>query len=283
MTEIPAIIIAALLGALQGFTEFLPISSSAHLYAVPYLFSLNDPLLDSLAFAAVLHLGTLAAVLVAMRHEVVRLTGVVLRFIFSLGRTRGEASDERLIVAIILGTIPAAIAGALASDLIDGALRSPMIVAAAVLAGAALLGVAERFGRRERPLEGIAIFDGIFTGLAQALALIPGISRSGATISAGLLLGFNRASAARFSFLLGIPAIAGGGLLELRKLAEAGGISDGSIPLLLVGIATSFFAGLLAISLLLRLLSGSSTRLFVFYRIAFALLLIGTALSRGGI
>jgi undecaprenyl-diphosphatase len=159
MTEIPAIIIAALLGALQGFTEFLPISSSAHLYAVPYLFSLNDPLLDSLAFAAVLHLGTLAAVLVAMRHEVVRLTGVVLRFIFSLGRTRGEASDERLIVAIILGTIPAAIAGALASDLIDGALRSPMIVAAAVLAGAALLGVAERFGRRERPLEGIAIFD----------------------------------------------------------------------------------------------------------------------------
>ena len=203
MTEIPAIIIAALLGALQGFTEFLPISSSAHLYAVPYLFLLNDPLLDSLAFAAVLHLGTLAAVLVAMRHEVVRLTGVVLRFIFSLGRTRGEASDERLIVAIILGTIPAAIAGALASDLIDGALRSPIIVAAAVLAGAVLLGVAERFGRRERPLEGIAIFDGIFTGLAQALALIPGISRSGATISAGLLLGFNRASAARFSFLLG--------------------------------------------------------------------------------
>ena len=110
-----------------------------------------------------------------------------------------------------------------------------------------------------------------------------GISRSGATISAGLLLGFNRASAARFSFLLGIPAIAGGGLLELRKLAEAGGVSDGSMPLLIVGIATSFFAGLLAIALLLRLLSGGSTRLFVFYRIAFAAILIGTALSRGGV
>ena len=283
MSEIPAIVVAALLGALQGFTEFLPISSSAHLYAVPYLFSIEDPLLDSLAFTAVLHLGTLAAVLVAMRHEVVRLAGVTARFIYTLGRARGAASDERLIVAIILGTVPAALAGALASDLIDGALRSPLVVAVAVLAGAVLLGVAERFGRRERPLEGIALFDGIFTGLAQALALIPGISRSGATISAGLLLGFNRASAARFSFLLGIPAIAGGGLLELRKLAEAGGVSDGSMPLLIVGIATSFFAGLLAIALLLRLLSGGSTRLFVFYRIAFAAILIGTALSRGGV
>ena len=282
MTDIPVIIVAALLGALQGVTEFLPISSSAHLYAVPYLFGLDDPLLDSLAFAAVLHLGTLAAVLVAMRHEVMRLSLVALRFISSLGRTRGEAADERLIVAIILGTIPAAAAGAVASDLIDGAVRSPLIVAAAVLAGAALLGVAERLGRRERPLEGIALFDGVFTGLAQALALIPGISRSGATISAGLLLGFDRAAAARFSFLLGIPAIAGGGILELRKLVEADLISQGSLPILLVGIVTSFFAGLLAISLLLRLLSGGSTRLFVFYRVAFAAILIGAALTRGG-
>ena len=282
MTDIPVIIVAALLGALQGVTEFLPISSSAHLYAVPYLFGLDDSLLDSLAFAAVLHLGTLAAVLVAMRHEVMRLSLVALRFISSLGRTRGEAADERLIVAIILGTIPAAAAGAVASDLIDGAVRSPLIVAAAVLAGAALLGVAERLGRRERPLEGIALFDGVFTGLAQALALIPGISRSGATISAGLLLGFDRAAAARFSFLLGIPAIAGGGILELRKLVEADLISQGSLPILLVGIVTSFFAGLLAISLLLRLLSGGSTRLFVFYRVAFAAILIGAALTRGG-
>ena len=266
----------------RSVTEFLPISSSAHLYAVPYLFGLDDPLLDSLAFAAVLHLGTLAAVLVAMRHEVMRLSLVALRFISSLGRTRGEAADERLIVAIILGTIPAAAAGAVASDLIDGAVRSPLIVAAAVLAGAALLGVAERLGRRERPLEGIALFDGVFTGLAQALALIPGISRSGATISAGLLLGFDRAAAARFSFLLGIPAIAGGGILELRKLVEADLISQGSLPILLVGIVTSFFAGLLAISLLLRLLSGGSTRLFVFYRVAFAAILIGAALTRGG-
>lgn len=280
MTGIPEVLVAALLGVLQGLTEFLPISSSAHLYAVPYLLSVSHPLLDSLAFAAVLHLGTLAAVLVAMRREVTRLLRVALRFAFTLGRERGDAADERLIVAIILGTLPAAIVGALAADLFDSVLRSPGIVAAAVLAGALLLELSERLGRRERPLEGIAILDGLFTGLAQALALIPGISRSGATISAGLLLGFNRSSAARLSFLLGIPAIAGGGLLELRKLILDGGVNGGSLLLLIVGVAASFCAGLLAISLLLRLLEGGSTRIFVLYRIAFALLLIGSVISR---
>jgi len=278
---VSAALIALLLGIVQGATEFLPISSSAHLYALPYLFGISDPLLSSLAFAAVIHLGTLAAVLVALRSDVTRLTRVVLRTLTSLGRHRGEPADERLILAIVIGTIPAVVFGFAAGDLLESAVRTPLVVAGAVTAGALLLWFAERVSTRERPLQSVGVIDGLMIGLAQALALIPGISRSGATISGGLLLGFRRESAARFGFLLGIPAIAGAGTIQLRRLLESSEDLAASAPLLLIGVVSAFISGLFAIKLLFRILDGGSTRIFVAYRLAFAAVLVASVVLRG--
>jgi undecaprenyl-diphosphatase len=278
---VSAALIALLLGLVQGATEFLPISSSAHLYAIPYLFGISDPLLSSLAFAAVIHLGTLAAVLVALRSDVMRLTRVALRLITSAGRHRGDPADERLILAIIIGTIPAVIVGVAAGDLLESAVRTPLVVAGAVTAGALLLWFAERVSTRERPLQSAGVIDGLMIGLAQALALIPGISRSGATISGGLLLGFRRESAARFGFLLGIPAIAGAGAIELRRLLESSEDLAASAPLLLIGVVSAFVSGLFAIKLLFRILDGGSTRIFVVYRFVFAAVLVASVVLRG--
>jgi undecaprenyl-diphosphatase len=277
------LLLALLLGLVQGVTEFLPISSSAHLYAIPYLFSIEHALLSSRAFAAVVHLGTLAAVLVALRSDVTRLLGTALRLLFSLGRRRGESADERLLLAIAVGTVPAVAFGLLAGDFLQSSVRTPIVVAAAVLLGAALLWIADRASSLERPLSGISAIDGLLIGFAQALALVPGISRSGATISGGLLLGFSRDAAARISFLLGAPAIAGAGLLELRGLLTDGTDLAGAAPLLAVGAVAAFVSGLAAIRLLIRLLNGGKLWSFALYRVVFALILLGTALARGEI
>jgi undecaprenyl-diphosphatase len=279
---VSAALIALLLGLVQGATEFLPISSSAHLYAIPYLFGISNPLLSSLAFAAVIHLGTLAAVVVALRHDVMRLIRIALRTIASGGRHRGEPADERLILAIVIGTIPAVLVGVAAGDLFESAVRTPLVVAGAVTAGALLLWFAERVSSRERPLRSVGVIDGLMVGLAQALALIPGISRSGATISGGLLLGFRREAAARLGFLLGIPAIAGAGAVQLRRLLESSEDLAASAPLLVIGIVSAFISGLLAIKLLFRILDGGSTRIFVAYRFAFAAVLVASVVLRGG-
>lgn len=280
---ISAALVALLLGLVQGATEFLPISSSAHLYAIPYLFGLSDPLLSSLAFGAVIHLGTLAAVLVALRRDVLRLAGVALGTVTSLGRRRGDSADERLIMAIVIGTVPAVIAGVVAGDVLESAVRTPLIVAAAVTTGALLLWFAERVGTRERPLQSVGVIDGLMVGFAQALALIPGISRSGSTISGGLLLGFRRDAAARLGFLLGIPAIAGAGTIELKHLLESSEDLAASAPLLVIGVVSAFISGLFAIKLLFRILDGGSTRIFVVYRFAFAAVLVASVVLRGGL
>lgn len=277
-----AALMALLLGLLQGATEFLPISSSAHLYAIPYLFGVADPLLSSLAFGATIHLGTLAAVLIALRRDVVRLTRVAVETLTSLGRRRGEAADERLILAIVVGTVPAVLLGLAAGDALESAVRTPLVVVAAVIAGALLLWFSERVGTRERPLQSVGVIDGLMIGCAQAVALIPGISRSGATISGGLLLGFRRDAAARFGFLLGIPAIAGAGAIELRHLLESSEDLAASAPLLIIGVLSAFVSGLVAIKLLFRILDGGSTRIFIVYRFAFAAVLLLTMLQRGG-
>lgn len=280
---VSAALVALLLGLVQGATEFLPISSSAHLYAIPYLFGISDPLLSSLSFGAVIHLGTLAAVLVALRRDVSRLARVALRIVSSGGRHRGDPFDQRLILAIIFGTIPAVLLGIAAGDLLEGAVRTPLVVAGAVTVGALLLWFAERVSTRERPLQSVGVIDGVMVGLAQALALIPGISRSGATISGGLLLGFRRDAAARLGFLLGIPAIAGAGTIELKRVLESSEDLAASAPLLAIGVASAFISGLLAIKLLFRILDGGSTRIFVAYRLAFAAVLVASVVLRGGL
>jgi undecaprenyl-diphosphatase len=156
------------------------------------------------------------------------------------------------------------------------------LLSTAVVAGALLLLAAESRGRRERPASSVGVVDGVVIGLAQALALLPGISRSGATISAGLFLGFRRDAAARLGFLIGIPAIAGAGALELRRVLVAGSDLGATSTALLVGVAASFLSGLVALRILFAVLNGRSTRVFVAYRLVFAAVLVATAIARGG-
>jgi len=237
---------AAFWGLIQGLTEFLPISSSGHLVLVPALLGMDQP---DLAVTAMLHLGTLAAVLAYFRKDVAN----VLRF---------TEQGKRLLWVLIIGTIPAAIIGLAFESSVEGMTDHPKQVAVALLLTGVVL-IATYFIRRgQRVTEDAGPLDAVTIGLGQAIALIPGVSRSGATISTGLLRGFTNAEAARLSFLLGIPAIAGAGLLEGRKLIDSGtGISAN----VLVGVAVAAISGYAAIALLLRLIKRAGVAPFGIY------------------
>ena len=228
---------AAFWGLVQGLTEFLPVSSSGHLVIVPAALDMADP---DLAITAVLHLGTLVAVLAYYRRDLAWLV-----------RFRNDATARRIIGLLIIGTIPAAVIGLLFESNLDDLFDSPVAVGYALLATGAILVLASRLRRRRRALEDGRTIDAVTVGVAQAGALIPGISRSGITIAAGLGRGFEGIEAARFSFLLSIPAIAGGGLLQAIDLADQGGLRAE----VFVGAAVAAVSGYLAISVLLRLLA----------------------------
>ena len=253
------------LGVVQGLTEFLPISSTAHLKVVPVLLGWGDP---GVAVTAVIQLGSILAVVGFFRDDLRQvLTGVSQ----GLRQRRWDDPQARLGLAIALGTLPILVAG-LAIKLCvpnfdQSPLRSLTSIALVSIVMALLLALAERIGRRRRVLEQVAVRDGVWVGLAQALALIPGVSRSGSTLTAALLDGWQRADAARFSFLLGIPAITLAGLVELKD-AFSQPIAGGVLPLL-VGIATSALVSWLAIAWLLRFLQHHSTWWFVGYRLFF--------------
>lgn len=266
---------AIILGAVQGLTEFLPISSSAHLIIVPWLFGWEE---SGLTFDVALHLGTLAAVLVYFRREVLQMAVAVPRGVIE--RKPLDDPMSRLGWIIVLGSIPAAVAGFVAADTIDsffhagsGGDTAIVLVALLLIALAALLAVAERVARHARPVECINARDGLVVGLAQALALLPGVSRSGSTITAALFRGLQRDAAARFSFLLGIPAIVGAGVLETRTLLE-GGLAPGEGWAFIAGMATAAVVGYLAIAFLLRFLRTRSTFVFIAYRVVLGLLLL---------
>ena len=228
---------AAFWGLVQGLTEFLPVSSSGHLVIVPAALDMEDP---DLAITAVLHLGTLLAVLAYYRSDLEWL----LRF-------RTDAAARRVIRLLAIGTIPAAVIGLLAESALDDLFDSPVAVGYALVGTGVILVVATRLRPRQRTLEEGATMDAAAVGIAQAAALVPGISRSGITIAAGMGRGFGRVQAARFSFLLSIPAIAGGGLLQAIDLANEGGLRAE----VFVGAAVAAVSGYLAIAVLLRLLT----------------------------
>lgn len=262
------IVQALVMGVVQGLTEFLPISSSGHLILVPWLLGWHDRFIESLAFSVMLHLGTLAALLLYFASDWVRLVRAGLASL----RERRIDEDEwrRLAAVLVVATIPAGVAGALLADPVEIATRRPAIVAVALVLGAAILWYADRVGRRDRGLEGVGYAAALGIGAAQAVALIPGISRSGITIAAGLFLGLRREAAARFSFLLATPTIAGAGAFEAFRLArgEAGPSPDAAV--LVVGVLASLLTGLLAIHVLLDWLRRRGVGVFVAYRVALA-------------
>jgi undecaprenyl-diphosphatase len=257
---------ALLLGVVQGLTEFLPISSSGHLIIVPWLQEytfLTENESFNKTFDVALHAGTLIAAIAFFRIEVWRL---IVSFIAAVRKRAIETSEERLAVAIAIGTIPAVIAGGLASDFIDAHLGEPWMIAIQLIFFAALLDWADRKAQ-SRVLEQTKVRDGLWIGLAQILALAPGTSRSGITITAGRFLGLDRDSAARFSFLLVIPIVAGATLFKGISAVHEG-LPPGVGGPMVVGTIAAAVSGYGAIVFLLRLVRTTSYRPFVLYRYA---------------
>lgn len=259
---------AIILGIVQGLTEFLPISSIAHLRVIPALLGWPDP---GAAFSAVIQLGTLAAVLAYFSQDIWIMARAALRGVAD-GRPWAR-QEARLLWFIVVGTLPIVVCGLAFKRYIVGEFRSLYVISASLIVLGILLWVAERRAGFHLRVESIGWVDSQLIGLAQALALIPGSSRSGTTITAAMFLGLTREAAARFSFLLGIPAIGGAGLFELRELL-AHGMGSAGLSVLAIGILASAVSGYLAIDLLLRYLRTRTTYVFVWYRIALGLFLL---------
>ena len=271
------LITAAVLGIIQGLTEFLPISSSAHLLIVPWLLGWKQ---EGISFDVALHVGTAVAIVAYFWRDWWNLVAEAIRGLLT-GHPLGN-SQRRLAWFIIVGTLPAGILGLLFEKQIEETLRSPLVTAGTLAALAIVLLLADRLGRKVRRLEQFSWGDAIWIGLSQALALVPGVSRSGITISTGLLRDADRISAARFSFLLATPVIVGAGLdkgwnliRQARVTALAGGVSGAAPwPVFVVGVGCAAVTGFLCIRYFLRYLQTGSFLPFVIYRFALALIVL---------
>ena len=252
---------ALVLGIVQGLSEFLPISSTAHLRIVPHLLDWPDP---GTEFSAVIQLGTLVAVILYFRQDVWQLSTAAIQSL--LKRELLDTTESRMAWSIAAGTIPVVVLGLGFKDFIKNEARELWVIGTALIVLAIFLYLAERLSPRNRDIKQLSFLQIQWIGLTQALALIPGCSRSGSTIMGGLMVGLNREAAARFSFLLGLPAIFGSGLYELKELIELGVSSDGYLNLA-VGISAAFVTGYLSIEFLLRFLRNHGTLVFVIYRI----------------
>lgn len=271
---------AIILGIIQGLTEFLPISSSAHLILIPWLFGWGE---SGLQFDVALHMGTLVAVFIYFWRDLLDMVMAVPTGI--LQRRPFANPKSRLAWIIVFGSIPAAIVGILFNDRIDDYFHSDSggntaiaLIALLLIGLAVILWIAERTARHIRPMEDLGWKSGLFIGCAQALALLPGVSRSGSTITAGLFTGLKRDDAARFSFLLGVPAILGAGVLETKKVIDAG-LSGSELTTFLVGAVTSAIVGYLAIAFLLSFLRRNSTMVFIVYRVIIGIAFLGLVLA----
>jgi undecaprenyl-diphosphatase len=263
---------AIVLGIVQGATEFLPISSTAHLRIVPAFAGWEDP---GAAFTAVTQLGTMAAVLVYFRADLWRIGRAWQRSLRDPAARREQ--DAKLGWYILLGTIPIGIFGVVFSDQIESGARDLYLIGTTLIVLGLLLLAAEKAAAHERKLEDITIRDGIIIGLAQACALVPGVSRSGATLTAGLFLGLDRAAAARYSFLLSVPAVVLSGLYELRDITGDG--ETASVGATAIATLFAFIVGYLSIAFLLRFLVTHTTAIVVAYRVglgALVLALVGS-------
>jgi undecaprenyl-diphosphatase len=268
------IIQALLLGLLQGATEFLPISSSGHLVLVPWLLGWSHP---SLTFDTTVHLGTLLAVVLYFWGDIVQ----IIRGVFKTLSDRSlQDFHGRLGWLIALGTIPAVVLGVLFEDFFEQLFGTPLLVSCFLLITGLILLLSERISKRVRTLESLTWKDSLLIGLAQGAAIAPGISRSGATIAAGLAVGVQREAAARFSFLLALPIILGAGMLKLNEAIEIG-LSNADFINLLVGFVMAAISGYACIHFLLSYLRRRSLYLFAAYCWVFGLFCLVIALLRG--
>lgn len=263
---------AIVLGIVQGLTEFLPVSSSGHLIVIPALLGWHDPFIESLAFSVMLHVATLLALLLYFQADWRRLIPAGLAAMRD--RSFRDDPDRKLAWLLAATTIPAVIAGVLLNDLIETAFREPRLVAVTLVIGAALLWLADRLGSKTRPMDGLTFPIALGIGAAQALALVPGISRSGISIAAGLFAGLSREAAARFAFLMATPITFGAGLWEFRKIMTGEAGVDVPIAPLAAGMLAGLVAGLLAIAVTLRFLRTHSLGVFVVYRVALAAVVV---------
>ena len=261
---------AALLGIVQGLTEFLPVSSTAHLILARAFFGFDGDKFG-LSFDVACHIGTLLAVIVYFRADILRMIAALPR-IFNQSAIRNPQSavdnDARMIWLLVVGTIPAIVAGVLFKKPIEEYMRTVPVAAVALAIGALCFFAAEGIGSHERPERSLTLMEAFWIGCAQAVALIPGVSRSGATIVAALLIGLRRADAARFIFLLSIPAILGAAASEAPKLLKSG--LGGEAALFAVGIASSAVVGYIAVKFFIQYLGKHSLAAFAWYRLALA-------------
>lgn len=274
---------AIVLGVVQGLTEFLPISSTAHLALVPWLFHWKDP---GLTFDVALHVGTLVAVLLYFYRTWVDL------LLAGLGKKqpishnpRHSAPDSAALTVdhnpalfwfLVMGTIPAAVAGGLFQEQVATSWRHPVVIGAALILVAVPMAWGEKVGRCRKELPSVSLSDSLWIGFSQALALVPGVSRSGITMTAALLLDFRREAAARFSFLLSTPIIAGAALKEAWNLYQQGVPSDMVWPFL-VGVLVSGLVGYATISFFLKFLQFGTFKIFIYYRLIFGIIVLALA------
>jgi len=249
------IVQSAVLGIIQGITEFWPISSTAHLAIFPWFFSWEDP---GLAFDVALHMGTLIAIIIFFWRDWLSIFRPENRF---------------LLWFILVGTIPGAIAGYFLNQYADTVLRAPVIIASALIVFSIVLYLADQYGKRFDEIRHLSWAKAIFIGIAQAIAIIPGVSRSGITISAGLFSGLKRTEAAKYSFMLAAPIMLGAGIFKANELWQIG-LVDGNWPVILVGFLSALVAGILAIRFLLGFLQRAGFTIFIWYRIILAIVII---------
>jgi undecaprenyl-diphosphatase len=268
---------AVVLGIVEGFTEFLPISSTGHLTITEKLMGLPVDSVAVTAYTAIIQVGAIFAAIIYFWRDLVRIVVSFVKGVFSADAR--QSADWRLSLAVVIGSIPIGIVGLAAKNLIEGPLRSLWVVALALILFSGVMVFAERAATHQRGEKDLTAKDGLIIGLAQCVALIPGVSRSGATISMGLLRDFDRVTATRMSFFLGIPALTAAGALEAYSESDQIAASVGWGPTA-VGTIFSFIVGYASIAWLLRFVAGNSLMSFVWYRVILGLLVIG-ALTTG--
>jgi undecaprenyl-diphosphatase len=260
------------LAVVQGFTEFLPVSSSAHLALAPWLLGWQD---QGLTFDIALHFGTLGAVLIYFSRDWLQLLAMG----FSVRYTPNDelARNPRLMWLLALATVPVGVIGVLFEKQVETTLRNPVVIGSMLIVVGLLMAVADRIGSRTKQIGAVSFADAMIVGTAQALAIVPGTSRSGITITTALFRGIDREAAARFSFLLSTPAIGGAALLAFLDLREQGGVEPEMVTAFITGIVASALTGCVVIGFFLRFLRRHSLKFFVYYRVIFGIIVIALA------